>query len=82
MLFSSGPAVSIGLGGTVFDIIAQLRDINANYQTYFDVDGVFYFNQIPSGQNEQVMVDDDIWMSNVGGNPVLLDYSTYTYQYY
>lgn len=63
-------AISIGLGGTVYDLIAQLRDINANYQTYFDVNGVFHFNQIPSGQNEQVMIDDTIW------NKVLLDYST------
>jgi hypothetical protein len=63
--------ISISLGGTVYDIISQLRDINANYQTYFDVNGVFIFNQIPSGQNEQIMVDDDIWSGKT-----LIDYST------
>ena len=53
--------LSFGLGSTAYDILKQLRDINSNYQTYFDVDGIFWFNQIPSGENEQVMVDDDIW---------------------
>ena len=58
-------AISIDVGGTVYDILSQLRDINANYQMYFDVDGTFYFNQIPSGQNEQTRVDDNIWKNTV-----------------
>lgn len=53
--------MSFGLGSTAYDILKQLRDINANYQTYFDQDGIFWFNAIPSGENEQIMVDDDIW---------------------
>ena len=53
--------MSFGLGSTAYNILAQLRDINANYQTYFDQEGVFWFNQIPMGDNEQVMVDDKIW---------------------
>ena len=53
--------MSFGLGSTAYNILTQLRDINANYQTYFDQEGVFWFNQIPMGDNEQVMVDDKIW---------------------
>ena len=53
--------MSFGLGSTAYNILAQLRDINANYQTYFDQQGVFWFNQIPSGENEQIRLDDDIW---------------------
>ena len=53
--------MSFGLGSTAYNILAQLRDINANYQTYFDQEGIFWFNPIPSGNNEQVRVDDDIW---------------------
>ena len=53
--------MSFGLGSTAYNILTQLRDVNANYQTYFDVDGIFWFNQIPMGSNEQIMVDDDIW---------------------
>ena len=58
-------AISIAIGGTVYDILKQLVDINANYQMYFDVNGVFYFNLIPSGKNEPIMVSDDIWKSNL-----------------
>jgi hypothetical protein len=32
-----------------------------NYQMYFDVDGVFNYNKIPEGHNEQIMVNDDMW---------------------
>ena len=53
--------MSFGLGSTAYNILSQLRDINSNYQTYFDQEGIFWFNQIPSGDNEQIMVDDDIW---------------------
>ena len=53
--------MSFGLGSTAYNILTQLRDINANYQTYFDQDGIFWFNKIPDGSNEQVMVDDDLW---------------------
>ena len=53
--------MSFGLGSTAYNILTQLRDINSNYQTYFDQNGVFWFNKIPDGSNEQIMVDDDIW---------------------
>lgn len=58
-------AISIAIGGTVYDILKQLVDINANYQMYFDVMGIFYFNLIPSGYNEPIMVSDDIWKQNL-----------------
>ena len=53
--------MSFGLGSTAYNILSQLRDINSNYQTYFDQEGIFWFNQIPSGDNEQIRVDDNIW---------------------
>ena len=57
--------ININVGGTVYDLLKQLRDILPNYQMYFDVDGVFHYNLIPSGKNEQIMVDDDIWNVNI-----------------
>lgn len=64
--------INIKIGGTVYDILKALRDILPNYQMYFDVDGTFHYNKIPSGKNEQIMVDDDIWKYN------LLDYQKST----
>lgn len=61
--------INIDVGGTIYDILKALLDILPNYQMYFDVDGVFHCDKIPSGKNEQVMVDDDIW------NKVLISYT-------
>ena len=61
--------IKVDVGGTIFDILNELRNILPNYQMYFDVDGVFHFEQIPNGKNEQIFIDDDIWES------VLVDYN-------
>lgn len=64
--------INIDIGGTAYDILSQLRDIAPNYQIYFDVDGVFHYEPIPSGQDETIMVNDDVWKVN------LLDYQKTT----
>lgn len=51
--------IVISVGGTYYDIIKELVDIYPSYQAYFDVNGVFHYNKIPDGHNEQIMVDDD-----------------------
>ena len=53
--------MSFGLGSTAYNVLTQLRDVNSCYQTYFDQDGIFWFNRIPMGSHEQIMVTDDIW---------------------
>lgn len=67
--------IKIDVGGNVYDLLSQLRDIIPNYQMYFDVDGVFNFNKIPSGQNEQVMVDDDLFKALLINYKRDVDYS-------
>lgn len=52
--------ISIAQGNTIYNILSQLRDILPMYQIYFDVNGVFHYEPIPSGKNEQVMLDDDL----------------------
>ena len=64
--------IRVDVGGTVYQLLTALRDILPNYQIYFDVDGVFHYTLIPSGKNEQIMVDDDIWNMN------LIDYQKST----
>ena len=48
--------IKIDIGGTTYDLLRELRDINANWEMFFDVDGVFHFQQIPSGK---VIVDPE-----------------------
>lgn len=57
--------ININIGGTAYEILSQLKNIVPNYQIYFDVNGVFHYEPIPSGSNEQIMVSDDLWSSNL-----------------
>lgn len=59
-------------GGTIYGLLKMLRDILPYYQIYFDEDGVFHYERIPFGHNEQVMITDDIWKN------VLIDYNIQT----
>ena len=47
-------------GSTAYDVLVGLRDIYPNYEMFFDVDGVFYYKPIPTGQNEPVLIDDAV----------------------
>ena len=55
--------IEIDQGGYVYDILSKLRDILPQYQIYFDVDGVFHYDLIPTGDDEPVVITDDIWKS-------------------
>ena len=52
--------LEFGQGSTVYDVLVGLRDIYPNYEMFFDVDGVFYYKPIPTGQNEPVLIDDAV----------------------
>ena len=53
--------IEIAQGGTVWNIVTQLRDILPRYETFFDVDGVFIYRPIPTGSGDPVIIDDTIW---------------------
>jgi hypothetical protein len=40
--------IKISAGSTSYDVLSELRDINPNWEIFFDVDGVFYFQEIAS----------------------------------
>lgn len=53
--------IEIAQGGIVWNIVTQLRDILPRYETFFDVDGVFIYQPIPTGSGDPVIIDDTIW---------------------
>lgn len=59
---------------TIFDLIKQLRDITPNYQVYFDVNGVFHYEQIPTGNDDPVLVDNNTWDNIVTSVEVTTDF--------
>lgn len=68
--------IQIDQGGYVFDILSKLRDILPKYQMYFDVNGVFHYEPIPSGEDEPILITDDIWDSVVTGETINTDFTT------
>lgn len=47
------------MGSTIYDLLVEIRDLYANWEMFFDVDGVFHWQQIPDGENEPVIIDFD-----------------------
>lgn len=68
--------IEIDQGGYVFDILSKLRDILPQYQIYFDVNGVFHYELIPSGEDDSVLIDDDVWDSVIVGENINTDFTT------
>ena len=68
--------IEIDQGGYVYDILSSLCDILPQYQIYFDVDGVFHYDLIPSGDNEPVVITDDIWKNILIGEDISTDFAS------
>ena len=68
--------IEIDQGGFVYDILSALRDILPQYQIYFDVDGVFHYDLIPSGEDEPVLITDDIWKNILIGETIKTDFAS------
>lgn len=68
--------IEIDQGGYVYDILAKLRDILPQYQIFFDADGVFHYELIPSGDDAPVLIDDDIWDSVLIGETIDTDFAS------
>ena len=68
--------IKIEQGGTVYDILAELRDILPQYEMYFDVDGVFHYHYIPTGEDEPVDVDDDLWNAILSSEQITTDFES------
>lgn len=63
-------------GATIFSILQQLRDILPYYQIYFDTDGIFHYEQIPTEEDEPVIADDDVIMENLVSEQVITDFKS------
>ena len=61
-------------GSTVYDLLAGLRDIYPNYEMFFDIDGVFYYKPIPTGEDDPVLVEDEIWKNIVLSEQINVDF--------
>jgi hypothetical protein len=59
--------ITISEGQSVWDLLKQLRDMQPNYQMYFDINGVFIYEPLPSltetrsGDMDTVQMDDSVF---------------------
>lgn len=47
------------MGATIYELLVEIRDLYANWEMFFDIDGVFHWQEIPSGETEPVILDFD-----------------------
>lgn len=66
--------IEIAQGGTVYDILKELLNILPQYQMYFDTDGVFHYEPIPTGASDPVLIDDDVWQNILISESVSTDF--------
>lgn len=48
-------------GSTLYTLLKGLLDLYPDYEMFFDVNGTFIYQKIPSGEGDQIMVDDSLW---------------------
>ena len=68
--------IEIDQGGFVYDILAKLRDILPQYQIYFDVEGIFHYDLIPNGDDEPVVITDDVWKNILISEDISTDFTS------
>lgn len=61
-------------GSTWYNVLTSLRDILPNYQIFFDVDGVFRYEQIPYSVEDPIMIGEEIWINNVISESIDIDF--------
>lgn len=67
--------IKIEQGGTIYDILNELNMIIPNYEIFFR-DDVFIYQPIPTGENEPISIDDDIWNNVVLSENINTDFSS------
>ncbi len=68
--------IKIERGGTIYDVLRELRDVLPQYEMYFDIDGVFHYHYIPTGEDEPVDVDDDLWNAILSSEQINTDFES------
>lgn len=47
------------MGSTIYDLLSEIRDLYSDWEMFFDVNGVFHWQKIPSGDKEPVVINFD-----------------------
>lgn len=61
-------------GSTVYTLLNGLKEIYPFYEIFFDTNGIFYYKEIPTGENEPILVDDSLWKNIVIKEDIEVDF--------
>lgn len=61
-------------GSTVYDVLKGLVNIYSDYEMFFDVNGTFIYQKIPTGDNDPILVDDTLWDSINASEDIAIDF--------
>ena len=53
--------IELKQGSTIYDILLSLKELYPFHEMFFDVNGTFYYKQIPTGKNDPVIIDDSLF---------------------
>ena len=62
-------------GVTVYDIVRELRDLYPAWETFFDVEGTFICQMIPTCENDSIVLDANILKELVVDEQINQDYT-------
>lgn len=68
--------IQIDRGGTLYNLLEELRDILPNYQVYFDIDGIFHYEPIPVDEDEPITMTDSILQDVLIGEDINTDFES------
>lgn len=66
--------IKVEKSSTLYDLLVQIRDITPNWEFFFDVEGIFHWQPIPTGHNEPVMIDNTTWDNVVISHTINVDF--------
>lgn len=68
--------IQIDRGGTLYNLLEELRDILPNYQVYFDIDGIFHYEPVPADEDEPIIMTDSILQDVLIGEDINTDFES------
>lgn len=57
--------IKMSMGDTIYDLLSTIRDLYPDWEMFFDVEGVFHWQKIPSGENEPIIINFDEFKQNL-----------------
>lgn len=66
--------IDFGQGVTLYEMLKAILDIYPNYEMFFDANGTFVYQKIPTGDGDPILIDDTLWSNIVISEDIDVDF--------